>query len=81
WGGMNYLARVARLRALGTPILLFQGLQDTTVPWQTSAALARALPRQVTYLTFARAGHLQEWNLAPARYDAAVTAFLARTVG
>ncbi|MHB8324532.1 MAG: alpha/beta hydrolase family protein [Candidatus Dormibacteria bacterium] len=81
WGGMNYLARVARLRALGTPILLFQGLQDTTVPWQTSAALARALPRQVTYLTFARAGHLQEWNLDPTRYDAAVTAFLARTVG
>ena len=81
WSGMDYLTGVARLRALGTPILLFQGLKDVTVPPQTSAALARALPHQVTYLTFAHAGHLQEWNLDPARYDAAVTAFLARTVG
>ncbi len=81
WGGMDYLAGVARLRTLGTPILLFQGLKDGTVPPQTSAALARALPRQVTYLTFAGADHLQEWNLDPARYDAAVAAFLARTVG
>lgn len=71
-----------RLDALGhtdelsVPTLLFHGLEDDVVPIETSAALARALPDDVTFVRVPHAGHVQSWNVAPARYEARVRTFL-----
>jgi pimeloyl-ACP methyl ester carboxylesterase len=62
--------------ALRVPTLLFHGLEDDVVPIETSAALARLLPDDVTFVRVPRAGHVQSWNVAPARYEAKVHAFL-----
>ena len=62
---------------LAVPTLLFHGLEDDVVPIATSAALARALPREVTFERVPHAGHVQSWNVAPARYEARVRRFLA----
>ena len=62
------------------PILLFHGTEDSTVPISSSDAFARALPELVTYHRVARAGHVESWNVAPARYQRRVQAFLASAV-
>jgi len=77
WGSLDYLDGVAKLRA---PILLFQGTADKTVPAATSDQLARTAGN-VTYVRVAGAGHLDSWNLEPARYDRAVQAFVERVLG
>ncbi|HEY3686151.1 MAG TPA: prolyl oligopeptidase family serine peptidase [Streptosporangiaceae bacterium] len=60
------------------PMLVFHGTADKEVPVRESRDLAAAGPRlhwDITYDEFPGAGHTQSWNLDPARYDAAVTAF------
>lgn len=66
-------------KGIGVPVLLFQGLQDQQVPASQSAALAHALPHEVTYEPVPGAGHLESWNADPARYDSVLTAFLRAT--
>jgi pimeloyl-ACP methyl ester carboxylesterase len=61
---------------LAVPTLLFHGLDDDVVPIATSAALARALPREVVFERVPHAEHVQSWNVAPARYERRVRAFL-----
>lgn len=73
WRQLDYLRHASALR---TPILLFQGTADHTVPPSTSTALAAARPHLVTYVQVRGAGHLGSWNLGPARYDSAVRSFL-----
>jgi len=73
WDRLDALRHIDRLRV---PTLLFHGLEDNVVPIATSAALARALPRDVTFVHVPHAGHVQSWNVAPARYEAKVRAFL-----
>jgi uncharacterized protein len=63
------------------PILLFHGTDDHTVPISSSAAFARALPELVTYHRVAGAGHVESWNVGPARYERRVRTFLARVLG
>jgi pimeloyl-ACP methyl ester carboxylesterase len=76
WGAMNEVAHAADF---AVPILLFQGLADPLVPPKDSAAFAhRARPGLVTYVTTPQAGHIQSWNVDPARYEAALARFLAR---
>ena len=77
WRSLDYLDGAARLQA---PILLFQGTADTRVPPATSDELARRAP-EVTYVRVPGAGHLDSWNLDPARYDRAVQAFVGRVLG
>lgn len=77
WGQLNYLSKDKQLK---TPILLFQGLGDKTVPPSTSNALARDRPHLVTYITTNGAGHLESWNFHPFRYDTEVGNFLAKFV-
>ena len=72
WSSLDYLNGAARIQA---PILLFQGTADQTVPAATSDELARTA-RDVTYVRVRGADHLDSWNLDPARYDAAVQAFV-----
>ena len=75
WSQLDYLTKV---KTLTTPILLFQGLADKTVPPITSSQLAVALPKLVTYITTPNAGHLESWNLNPTRYNDYVRSFLTR---
>jgi alpha-beta hydrolase superfamily lysophospholipase len=72
--------QIARAREFKMPILLFHGTQDTTVPISSSDAFACALPELVTYHRVARAGHVESWNVGPARYERRVQAFLASAV-
>lgn len=75
WQKLNYVSQAQKLR---TPILLFQGLNDKTVPAATSALLAKDRPKLVTYVTTAGAGHLESWNLNPPRYDGYLRSFVAQ---
>lgn len=76
WERLDALRHTADLRL---PILLFHGTEDEVVPISTSEALARELPRRVTYHRVPRAGHVENWNVAPRAYDARLEAFLERT--
>ncbi|MDA8272038.1 MAG: alpha/beta fold hydrolase [Actinomycetota bacterium] len=73
WSKLDYLNEVKRLH---TPILLFQGLADQTVPPASSSALAHDLPDLVTYVTTPGAGHLESWNFNPQRYDSIMSSFI-----
>lgn len=64
----------------GTPVLLFHGTADNTVPLSTSEAFAAALGRQVTLVRIEGAGHTQAWNYDPDRYEEALRAWLAEVV-
>ena len=73
WNQLNYLTEVKQLK---TPILLFQGLSDKTVPATTSEEMANARPHLITYITTPGAGHLESWNLNPQSYDNEMKSFL-----
>jgi fermentation-respiration switch protein FrsA (DUF1100 family) len=62
---------------LTTPILIFHGDDDLTVPIASSEALAGARPDLVRLVRVAGAGHVQSWNHAPARYADCVRVFIA----
>lgn len=64
----------------GTPVLLFHGTADTTVPIATSEGFAAALGRQVTFVRIEGAGHAQSWNYDPDRYEDALRRWLAEVV-
>ena len=73
WEAMNYLRRADELT---TPVLLFHGGDDDTVPVETSDSLAEARPDLVTYIRVEGAGHVRSWNTDPEAYEAAVRDFL-----
>jgi len=73
WKNLDYLSRANELRV---PILLFHGDADTTVPVETSEALARARPDIVEYHPVPGATHIRSWNMNPAAYETAVHNFL-----
>jgi uncharacterized protein len=72
--------QIARRRDFRMPILLFHGTDDETVPISSSDAFARALPERVTYHRVVGAGHVESWNVGPARYERRLRAFLARVL-
>jgi pimeloyl-ACP methyl ester carboxylesterase len=61
------------------PVLIFHGDRDTRFPVAPSRAYAAAAP-DAMLIEVAQAGHGETWNLDPAGYEAALTAFLERTV-
>lgn len=73
WARLNYLSRVQMLQ---TPILLFHGVPDPTVPVTTSDALAAARPDLVQYERSDQAGHVRQWNLNAQQYEARLREFL-----
>ena len=73
WGKLDYLKRVDELH---TPILLFHGDDDDTVPVESSDFLAETRPDIVTYVRVSDAGHVRSWNTDRAAYEAAVADFL-----
>ena len=75
WDGPEGKVRATQFHAR---VLLFQGRADRTVPIGASEALARTLGRQVTFVAFPGAGHVQAWNFEPQRYEAALRTWLGR---
>ncbi|CAN5178291.1 hypothetical protein BH20ACT8_BH20ACT8_12720 [soil metagenome] len=74
----DLLDQVARADELRTPVLLFHGTADQSVPVASSDAFAEARTDLVTYVRLDGVGHVRAWNDAPAAYEQAVRAFMER---
>jgi dienelactone hydrolase len=68
----NDLDRVAHVRGITAPILLFHNLTDRFTPESRSEAFARALPGRVTLERIAGGNHVEAWNADPQRYATVV---------
>lgn len=73
WSRLDYLSRADLLQ---TPILLFHGEPDPTVPVTTSDAFAAARPDLVQYERSDTAAHVRQWNLNAQQYEARISEFL-----
>lgn len=78
-GGPDFdnLEHVAPLAAMDLPMLAFHGEEDQTVPIGPTIELAEAAPDHVELITYA-GDHIRGWNVDPAGYESAITAFLDR---
>lgn len=73
WAAGDY---VAQWRDLKTPMLIFQGTGDTTVPSAPAQELAGYRPDLVTLIEPVGVGHVLAWNADRAAYETVVNAFL-----
>jgi hypothetical protein len=72
--------QIAKRRDFRMPIL------SSTAPTMRRSRSPRrtrspALPERVTYHRVAGAGHVESWNVGPARYERRVRAVLSRVLG
>lgn len=74
WGNFEYLDSA---KALSTPVLVFHGTEDATIPLDVSSTLVEARPDLVRLVVTDGADHVASWNLDPATYESAVIDFLA----
>jgi len=72
WDDSDYLARSNELHS---PMLIFHGRNDESVPFATSQEMADLRPDIVT-LVATEAGHMRSWNESPQDYETAIIAFL-----
>ena len=72
WEATNYLAQTAQIHS---PMLIFHGTKDTSVPVYTSRVMELTRP-DITTLVVTDAGHTRSWNVDSAMFDAAVNEFL-----
>jgi len=77
WDDSDYLARSNELHS---PMLIFHGRNDESVPFSTSQEMADLRPDIVT-LVATDAGHMRSWNESPQDYEAAIIAFLDANTG
>ncbi|WP_369409538.1 alpha/beta hydrolase [Deinococcus arboris] len=63
-----------------TPMLLFHGSADRTVPVAHVERLANARPDIVEYHRFEGAEHVRPWNINPERYEQVLTRFVRRVL-
>jgi pimeloyl-ACP methyl ester carboxylesterase len=77
----NKYDQLAHVGSFRTPIRLFHGTADETVPITTSDEFAQKLPRLVRYTRVHNAGHVESWNVDPVAYDKQILAFLRQTAG
>ncbi|SMB83792.1 hypothetical protein SAMN00790413_04894 [Deinococcus hopiensis KR-140] len=61
-----------------TPMLLFHGSHDRTVPVEQVELLAKARPDIVEYHRMEGAEHVRGWNVDPERYEATLAEFVQR---
>lgn len=73
WSDLDH---VARADAFETPLLVFHGTADATVPVRSSDAFATARPDLVTYVRVEGAGHLGAWNAGPDAYGRHLRTFI-----
>jgi len=66
-----------RHEELAVPILVFHGETDATVPFHTTAALARRRPDLLQLVVVPGAGHVGSWNVDPAAHVQRINQFLA----
>jgi alpha-beta hydrolase superfamily lysophospholipase len=76
----NALDEIRQAHKFHVPILLFQGAADPLVPPDDSRRFSSAVPRLVTYVPVAHAGHIESWNVDPAAYAARLRAFLTQLI-
>lgn len=72
WEASDYLEHTNRIH---TPLLIFHGSEDASVPLSTSRDMADLRPDLVT-LVENDAGHTRSWNIDPDGYAAAIDRFL-----
>lgn len=72
WAATDYLSQTGEMH---TPMLIFHGSEDISVPLATSRDMARLRPDLVT-LVANDSGHTRSWNIGPDEYAAAINAFL-----
>ncbi|RJF75941.1 alpha/beta fold hydrolase [Deinococcus cavernae] len=63
-----------------TPMLLFHGSADRTVPVEQVERFAHARPDIVEYHRVEGAEHIRSWNMNPEWYEATLTRFLRRVL-
>ncbi|UBV45391.1 alpha/beta hydrolase (plasmid) [Deinococcus taeanensis] len=68
------------MQSFTTPMLLFHGSADRTVPVAHAERLANARPDLVEYHRVEGAEHIRPWNVDPERYEAALTSFVRRVL-
>jgi pimeloyl-ACP methyl ester carboxylesterase len=73
---LDQLRYAPRLRV---PVLLFVDRSDTTVPPGTALRFARSRPDLVALVATSGGDHTGSWNVDPARYETALSGFLAAT--
>lgn len=69
---------VDRAGELDVPVLLFQGTEDRTVPYEVGTSFAAARPDLIEFHTVSDAGHVKAWNEDPEGYRDTVVTFLER---
>lgn len=77
WDDSDYLARSNELHS---PMLVFHGRNDESVPFSTSQDMADLRPDIVT-LVATEASHMRSWNESPQDYESAIIAFLDANTG
>jgi len=77
-GGLRWseLTQVPHAREFSTPMLIFHGDADETVPMAVSERFAAARPDLVTFHAVQGAGHVESANLDPDRYAATISSWL-----
>ncbi|MFC5846845.1 alpha/beta hydrolase [Deinococcus petrolearius] len=68
------------MHQFSTPMLLFHGSADRTVPVAHAERLAQARPDLVEYHRVEGAEHLRPWNMDPNHYEAMLRRFVQRIV-
>lgn len=75
WSDLDQVARAAEVRV---PVLIFRGGKDQQVPDSEVEAFAAGLGSNGRLVDFNEAGHADEWNVDPGRYERALRTWLAR---
>ena len=74
WRSFDYIDRSA---SLASPVLIFHGTEDLTVPLESSRRLADERSDLVRFVIVEGAGHVESFNVDPESYEQAVLDFLA----
>src|SRR5262245_23199921 len=78
----NDLVQAGHAPEFSTPMLIFHGEEDATVPIEVSRRFAAARPDLVTFVATPGAGHVESANLNPERYASILDRWLRdRNVG
>ena len=76
WGDLDQLAHAGEVHV---PVLIFQGTADPVTPPALADSLAARLGSRATLVRVLDAGHVRNWNVGPAVYEATVESWLLRT--